>query len=242
MEITRNGGAEPRLLRAGLLAGAGLAGLLVLATLIQYPGTTSEGIPAAVVAGGALCIFVALGAGAARWGGRTPPLGGELACRWGTATGIVFGVLWVLEISFNNFLPPDVSTVDARFGVDNGTWAAIALGMIGTAAVAAFRTRRLQPGVGAGVWSGLVSGLIACLMGLLLVALGMRALLQDPLNIQEYAARGPASQAPDMATYFAYDTMAGALLHLVVLGLMMGALLGVVGGVLGWGLRAAVRR
>jgi hypothetical protein len=33
-----------------------------------------------------------------------------------------------------------------------------------------------------------------------------------------------------MATYFAYDTMAGALGHLLILGLAMGVVLGAVGG------------
>jgi hypothetical protein len=86
---------------------------------------------------------------------------------------------------------------------------------------------------------GLVSGLLACLTGLLLVATGMRLLTRDPLLIAEYAARGPASGAPDLATYVAYETLAGALGHLLVLGLAMGALLGALGGLLGRGLAAA---
>ncbi len=36
-----------------------------------------------------------------------------------------------------------------------------------------------------------------------------------------------------MATYFAYQTLAGALLHLVVLGAILGLILGLVGGALG---------
>jgi hypothetical protein len=38
-----------------------------------------------------------------------------------------------------------------------------------------------------------------------------------------------------MAAYFAFETLAGALMHLVVLGLVMGAALGIVGGTIGRG-------
>lgn len=78
-----------------------------------------------------------------------------------------------------------------------------------------------------------MSGLVSGLMALLLVVFGMRFLLADTANRAEYSARGPTSGFPDMAAYFAYQTLAGALLHLIVLGVMMGALLGCVGGLLG---------
>jgi hypothetical protein len=41
------------------------------------------------------------------------------------------------------------------------------------------------------------------------------------------------STAPTLAAYLAYETLAGAFLHLIVLGLGMGVLLGVAGGALG---------
>jgi hypothetical protein len=44
-----------------------------------------------------------------------------------------------------------------------------------------------------------------------------------------------------MASYFAYETFAGAFLHLTVLGIGMGALLGVVGGVVGKFAKTAFR-
>jgi hypothetical protein len=68
--------------------------------------------------------------------------------------------------------------------------------------------------------------------GLLLVTVFIQCLLRDPLNIQEYALRGAAEHSSDMAAYFAYDTMAGALGHLLILGLAMGVLLGAVGGLI----------
>jgi hypothetical protein len=41
-----------------------------------------------------------------------------------------------------------------------------------------------------------------------------------------------------MAAYFAYETLTGAFGHLVVLGIAMGGLLGIVGSVIGKGVRA----
>jgi hypothetical protein len=58
----------------------------------------------------------------------------------------------------------------------------------------------------------------------------MQCLLRDPLNIQEYTFRGAAEHATDIAPYFAYDTMTGALGHLLILGVAMGVLLGTIGG------------
>ena len=49
--------------------------------------------------------------------------------------------------------------------------------------------------------------------------------------------RGATSGAPDLPTYLAYETLAGALGHLLVLGIGAGVLLGGLGGVLGLGLR-----
>ena len=49
----------------------------------------------------------------------------------------------------------------------------------------------------------------------------------------EWAERGAESGAPTMAAYFAFETLAGALLHLVGLGLIMGILLGAGGALVG---------
>jgi len=164
-----------------------------------------------------------------------------LALRYGTRAGLLFGLLWLFEIGFNNLLPPEISTASARSWVDNGIWAIIAGLTIVVAATCALRTRRIVAGVQAGFWSGLISGLIACLIGLLLVTASMNLLLRDPLAIQEFAERGAASGAPNMPTYVAYGTMTGALLHLFVLGIGFGTILGVLGGLVGKGI-ALVRR
>jgi len=78
-----------------------------------------------------------------------------------------------------------------------------------------------------------VSGLVACVMGLVVVVFWLDRVLTDPFSIQEWAERGPTSGAPNMATYFAYQTMGGSILHLLVLGIAMGVLLGGIGGGVG---------
>jgi hypothetical protein len=219
--------------RSLLLVGLGLAILLVIAVLLRYPGTRATATRYFGLGLAGLCLLFGLAAWVARRGTRTAQVAAAVALRQGALTGLVGGVLWVFEIGFNNFLPSTVSTDQARFVVDNSVWAIVALLMAGVATVNAFRARQMLAGIRAAFWSGLVSGLAACLMGLLLVVVWMNFLRRDPSMIQEYADRGPASGAPDFATYLAYETLTGALLHLLLTGIIQGALLGVVGGALG---------
>ncbi len=231
-----------RLARFGLSSGFVIAAALVVATLVRYPGnaqTTVEYIGLGTVA---VAILLGLGAWAA-WRAVKSSTRPDVAAarRLGSIGGVVFGLLWVIEISFNNFVPPDIATPAARGIVDNGIWALIAVSMVVVAAASALSARRFMAGVHAGFWSGLVSGLMACLMGLLLVVFWLQFVLRDPFSVQEWAERHIESDAPNMATYFAYETMGGALLHLVVLGIIMGTLMGLIGGGIGKAV-AALRR
>ena len=149
--------------------------------------------------------------------------------------GLALGLLWMIEIGINNFLAPPLP---ARDIIDNIFWLGIALAMLLFAIIQAFKTGRISQGVNAGFWSGFASGLLACGMALLLVVFGIKWILQDPLNLAEWAKRGASSQAPTMAAYFAYETFAGALSHLIILGMLMGGLLGILGGLVGKGSRA----
>ena len=148
----------------------------------------------------------------------------------GLRAGLLTGLLWIAEISFNNFAPHSLSTANARFYVDNGAWALIALLILLASVRAAWQSRHYLAALRCGLWSGLVSGLLACLMALLLIHLWMPALLSDPLNIAEYAERSAHPGAPSMSTYFAWETLTGALGHLIVLGLVMGLMLGLLAG------------
>ncbi|HEY0753952.1 MAG TPA: hypothetical protein VGD98_08340 [Ktedonobacteraceae bacterium] len=144
--------------------------------------------------------------------------------------GLLVGLLWAAEIGMNNILQPGLPTRDI---LDDLFWALIALIIVAASTRYAYRTREIRIGIKVGFWSGLSSGAVACLTALFFVVAGMQFLLQDPLNRAEWSVRGATSGTADMATYFAYQTLAGGLLHLVVLGAIMGVVLGIAGGVLG---------
>jgi hypothetical protein len=150
--------------------------------------------------------------------------------------GLALGLLWVAEISVNNLIAPPLP---ARDIIDNVFWAVIAVSIFLLALVYAYRTDRFRVGVEVGTWSGFVSGALACCMALSLIVFGMHFITQDPLNVTEWAARGTDSSAPTIAAYFAYETFAGAFLHLTVLGIVMGGRLGILGGISGKVLRVA---
>ena len=146
------------------------------------------------------------------------------------STGLLIGLLWTVEIAINNLAAPGLP---ARDIIDNAFWAVVALGIAAVAARASHRSGRLSDGLQAGLGAGVASGLVACLSALVMIVFGMRFITADPLNIAEWAARGAASGATGIAAYFAFESLAGALMHLLLLGALMGALLGVLGGAVG---------
>ncbi|HEY7983611.1 MAG TPA: hypothetical protein VID73_05550 [Ktedonobacterales bacterium] len=224
--------AWQRALRWATLAGLGAAAALTAVVLQRYPG--GERANAATVAFGTLAIgslsLLTVGMWWSAGHARTSEARRALAL--GTTAGLAAGALWLAEISFNNVLPPDVS-VPHRDLVDNLFWLATVLLTLAAATVAGWRGGSVRAGVLAGAWAGLLSGLIACLYGLALVVFRLDLILRDPLAQAEFAVRGPSSATPDMATYFARDTAAGALGHLVLLGVIVGLLLGALGGGIG---------
>jgi hypothetical protein len=137
-----------------------------------------------------------------------------------------------VEIGINNISAPPQPSRDF---IDNLFWAAIALGILAHATACSYAENRIGAGLSAGFWTGMVSGLTACWTALSLIVFGMGLITRDRINIDEWAARGPGSRAPTMAAYFAFETFTGALMHLVVLGIMMGGILGLLGGLLGRG-------
>jgi hypothetical protein len=144
--------------------------------------------------------------------------------------GLLLGGLWMIEIGINNFLAPPVPLRDR---IDNIFWVVIAFSILVLAIVRAFRSDSLLSGIEAGAWSGFTSGLVACCAALSLIVLGMRFILRDPLNLDEWTGRGTGAAFSSMAAYFAFETFAGAFLHIIVLGLAMGGLLGIIGGGIG---------
>ena len=204
-----------------------LVGGMVLATLLRYP-SVREHLKLGLIGLALVCVAATLtfflGSG---------PLFAAEGKKIGVHVGVLTGLMWVAEISFNNFVDPRISTGGNRFYVDNSFWAAIALVILITSFATASKCHKISAGVRVGLWSGYISGTISCLMALSLVLFGMRFLLRDPINIEEYATRASGAPSFGMASYFAYETMAGALAHLFVLGIVMGLLLGLLGGLMG---------
>jgi hypothetical protein len=219
-----------------VLGGCGVAVALVALVVWQYPPVGAAAGRYALYGAGAAGALLAV-AGAVALRGRRGRPGAVEAFGPGVRVGAVLGLAWVAEIGFNNLPPPEIATGAARFLVDNGVWAAISPATVALGAMCAWRAGSAGVGAQAGLWSGLVSGLCACLAALLLDVAGMPLLLRDPLNQAEWAARGPASGAPNLPTYLAYEPLAGAVGHLGLIGIVFGLLLGAVGGLLGVGLR-----
>ena len=152
--------------------------------------------------------------------------------------GLALGLLWTIEIGFNNILAWPVAQRDV---VDNLFWGVIALAILAGAASATYQSGRLMRGVFSGALMGLASGSVACCTALLLIVFGMPLLLSDPVNQAEWAAVAKQTDVRSMSDYFARETFAGALGHLVVLGVAMGIMLGVIGGLIGYVVKAVNR-
>jgi hypothetical protein len=144
--------------------------------------------------------------------------------------GIAIGLLWLVEICINNLAVPPLPYRDE---IDNAFWAVIALSILALAAASAYRSNRILAGIKAGTWGGFASGMVACWTALMMTVFGMRFMLRGPLNIAEWSQRGASTPATSKAAYFAFETFAGAMMHLIILGFVMGALLGVAGGSIG---------
>lgn len=144
--------------------------------------------------------------------------------------GLYIGLLWSVEIGINNIVRPGLPMRDV---IDNTFWITIAFLILLTAIYYSRKTKKISQGIISGFWIGLASGAVACLTALLLIVFGMDLILLDPLNIREWLDVKATVNFPDMAVYFAFQTLAGAIMHLVILGAIMGIILGFIGGITG---------
>lgn len=217
-------------LRFTVLALFACALLFNITTLIRYPADSAH------LSYGVTLLFLLMSlVGGTMWLGWRVSSAQSVSARVsGIGAGFFFGMLWVLEIGFNH-LPANVATPTTTFLVDNGVWGLVAAGTFLLGAMSTRRSGQLTTGVQVGYWSGIISGLIACITGLLLVLFLMNLVVGDPHTNQEYALRGPSSGVSDIGTYFAYELLTGSVLHVLVLGIGMGTVMGVLGGLLGKG-------
>lgn len=118
----------------------------------------------------------------------------------------------------------------------------IALLILISATRDAFQTNKYLAAVKSGFWTGTASGAVACLTALMIIVFGMKYLLTDPLNLKEWADIKAKVNSPGMDVYFAYQTLAGGIMHLFILGAIMGLLLGSIGGLIGKTLNLTKKR
>lgn len=203
--------------------------ILLVYSITLVPIITLEySYNAVTLIGSAIGFLILLAAGAFLWTHRQQDQNNGVP--QSVSVGMALGVLWIIEISVNNFIAPPLPLRDT---LDNTFLAVIASSIFVYSGLCAYRKGWIKAGVAAAAWSGFASGVIAGCMALTMIVFGMRFLTEDPLNIAEWLLRGAQSGAPGMAAYLAYETFAGAFLHLIVLGLVLGLFLGGLSGVLG---------
>jgi|WetSurMetagenome_2_1015567.scaffolds.fasta_scaffold123478_2 hypothetical protein len=144
--------------------------------------------------------------------------------------GLVFGLLWIIELSVNYVFHPELQL---RNNIDNIIFSIIAVLIFINSIMDAYQTDAFFDGLKAGFWSGISSGAVACIAALAITVFGMKFILLDPIRQAEWVAVHETSGSPAMDVYFAYRTFATAIMHLFILGAMMGMILGLFGGLAG---------
>ncbi len=92
------------------------------------------------------------------------------------------------------------------------------------------QTGRIRTGASIGVWSGLLSGSWTFILLMLLTLGGVNhGLPVDAKDMTQFQHSG----APDIATFLVGEALAGAIVHLALIGPVWGGILGALGGVLG---------
>jgi hypothetical protein len=205
--------------RFGLVGLITLAVAAVSAIMLRYP----EMLEADLETGVYLLVLVvglAIAAAAAVPGTRA---GGRIwrgamwdGCRW----GLLFGVLWVVEMTVANLAYGLGGWTRVPYFA--ATWTVWLLTVV-AGGVGARRYRRLWAGTLVGCWSGLVSGLIGLATMPTLALVAMPVLLRDPQNITEFRDAG------DLSTAIATDFLAAGINHLVIVGLVVGSVLATIG-------------
>ena len=153
--------------------------------------------------------------------------------------GLLLGLLWTIEISINNFIQPGLP---ARDIIDNIFWGTITLVLLIKIIRDVYQSNKIITGIKTGLWTGFSSGLVACLTALLIIVFCIKFIIKDPLNVKEWTDIKGLSYSREISVYFAYQTFAGAMLHLYILGLMFGLFYGILGGFLGKGFRLLAKK
>jgi hypothetical protein len=100
-----------------LLAGLAASSLLVVLVFVRYPGHASTKTAHFGSMLLALLLILAVTVFVGWSGARVRPPEKAADTNVGLIIGLITGCAWVLEISFNNFVDPSVSTAGARYVV-----------------------------------------------------------------------------------------------------------------------------
>jgi hypothetical protein len=157
---------------------------------------------------------------------RSATLAERAALRQGTLWGLLCGIVWAIELFVANVVTPQSGQIYLLL-YHGSTLAGFLLpGLAGL--LAAWRARRVTPGLQAGVLCGMFGGLMIFLASFVLSAALLQAGQIDPQTIHEFQRSG----LPDITTYILSDYLAGMIAHLWI-GLVTGFFLGALGGALG---------
>ena len=213
--IARQPGLKPRIPAVVVLAGVGMAAILVIISSLRYPAIFR--LPGAGVEL-ALTVATLLGyAACGAWALRHPSAG--------QGTGLVWGVLgaamWSAEIWAGG--PAKLSYLAER--VAGLTFLLLALAATVTAGIAAAaRIRTARAAWQAGLFSGLVSGIVVYGFGVIMTLSTLPILASR----SDYRAQFAHSHAPNIATFLIGDILAAVGAHLII-----NLVLGLIGGGLG---------
>jgi hypothetical protein len=217
-----------RALRLGVLTGVLLCLAVVAYALLRYPAILSPLGPA--VAYLLIFAFIVAGYGAMALRGTRPATpAGAAALRYGTRVGLLTGCAWLLEVAAGNLF--------GAVGAHRSWVLALYYGATVTAfglpvvagALAARHSGDVVSGTVAGLWAGLVSGLMTFLGLMLVTFLFLAVLRRDPDSLREFQR----SHAADLSAFLVGDSLAGAINHLWLVGPLLGAAAGTLGGAIG---------
>jgi len=201
----------PMNLRNWLLSGLTLAFLILVFSALMYPISPSEHpkVLVGIIAGFLYYAYVAV------WRTRPSTPEDDLVLRLGGKWGLALGTLWIAAYSL---WPPTPVTWLLVF-------AAFALPFI-CGAHGAIRTGKMRNGVRVGFWSGLISGLMVFLMRAALVYFSTFVLGLPGDEIP----RTPLYTAAELQRVNIFDSLGNALVHLFLFGGALGAIAGMVSG------------
>jgi hypothetical protein len=213
-------GLNPRIPAVVVLAGVGLAVVLIITSSLRYPDVLRLSGAAVVLA---LTAVVLLGYTACGvWALRSPSPGQGTGLLWGT----LGAAMWSAEIWVGG--PAKLSySAEQAAGL---TFVLLALAATMTAGVlAAIRIRTARAAWQAGLFSGLVSGLALYAFAVIMTLSTLPILASRG----DYRAQFAHSHAPNIATFLVGDILGAVAAHLII---------NLVVGLIGGGLGALVAR